>query len=99
MAISLIAVWPFYLTKKEGLSFGARASVIVWSRFMACRFLVMRRALRFCYFKGEIMKRLFSVVVSGCVLGVLWLGSVDAQEPGTKIRVSIPCDFTVKGKT
>jgi hypothetical protein len=59
----------------------------------------MRRELRFCYFKGEIMKRLFSVVVAGCVLGVLWLGSVGAQEPGTKIRVSIPFDFTVKGKT
>ena len=45
------------------------------------------------------MKRVFSVVVAGCLLSVLWLGSAGAQEPGTKIRASIPFDFTVKGKT
>lgn len=45
------------------------------------------------------MKRLFSVVVAGCLLSVLLLGSAGAQEPGTKIRASIPFDFTVKGKT
>ena len=45
------------------------------------------------------MKRLFSVVVAGCLLSVLLLGSADAQEPGTKIRVAIPFDFTVRGKT
>jgi len=45
------------------------------------------------------MKRVFSVVVAGCLLSVLLLGSAGAQEPGTKIRASIPFDFTVKGKT
>jgi len=45
------------------------------------------------------MKRVFSVVVAGCLLSVLWLGSAGAQEPGTKIRASITFDFTGKGKT
>jgi len=45
------------------------------------------------------MKRVFSVVVAGCLLSVLLLGSAGAQEPGTKIRASIPFEFTVKGKT
>jgi len=45
------------------------------------------------------MIRVFSVVVAGCLLSVLLLGSAGAQEPGTKIRASIPFDFTVKGKT
>ena len=44
------------------------------------------------------MKKLFSVVAAGCLLSVLLVGSAGAQEPGTKIRVSIPFDFTVKGK-
>ena len=42
------------------------------------------------------MKRVFSVVVAGCLLSVLLLGSAGAQEPGTKIRASIPFDFTEK---
>ena len=45
------------------------------------------------------MKRLFSVVVAGCLLSLLLVGSAGAQEPGTRIRASIPFDFTVKGKT
>src|SRR5690349_2566873 len=65
---------------------------------MACRFLVIVW-LVFCCLKGEIMKKLFSVVVAGCLLSLLLIGSAGAQEPGTRIRVSIPFDFTVKGKT
>jgi hypothetical protein len=49
--------------------------------------------------KGEIMKKLFSVVVAGCLLSLLLVGSAGAQEPGTRIRALIPFDFTVKGKT
>ena len=45
------------------------------------------------------MKRLFSVVVAGCLLSLLLIGSAGAQEPGTRIRASIPFDFTVKGRT
>ena len=45
------------------------------------------------------MKKLFSVVVAGCLLCLLLVGSAGAQEPGTRIRASIPFDFTVKGKT
>jgi len=45
------------------------------------------------------MKKLFSVVVAGCLLSLLLVGSAGAQEPGTRIRASIPFDFTVKGKT
>ena len=45
------------------------------------------------------MKRLFSVVVAGCLLSLLLIGSAGAQEPGTRIRVSIPFDFTAKGRT
>jgi len=45
------------------------------------------------------MKRVFSVVVAGCVLSLLLVVSAGAQEPGTKIRVQIPFDFTVKGRT
>ena len=45
------------------------------------------------------MKRLFSVVVAGCLLTLLLIGSAGAQEPGTRIRVSIPFDFIAKGRT
>lgn len=45
------------------------------------------------------MKRLVSVVVAGCLLSLLLIGSAGAQEPGTRIRAQIPFDFTVKGKT
>jgi hypothetical protein len=45
------------------------------------------------------MKKFFSVVAAGCLLSLLVVGSVRAQEPGTSIRVQIPFDFTVKGKT
>ncbi len=45
------------------------------------------------------MKMLVSVVVAGCLLSLLLIGSAGAQEPGTRIRAQIPFDFTVKGKT
>ena len=45
------------------------------------------------------MKKLFSVVAAGCLLSLLLVGSAGAQEPGTKIRVSIPFDFVVRGRT
>ena len=45
------------------------------------------------------MKKLFCGVVADCLLSLLLVGSAGAQEPGTRIRASIPFDFTVKGKT
>ena len=45
------------------------------------------------------MKKFFSLVVAGCLLSLLVVGTTRAQEPGTEIRVSIPFDFTVRGKT
>lgn len=45
------------------------------------------------------MKKFFSVVAAGCLLSLVLVGSTRAQLPGTSIRVQIPFDFTVKGKT
>ena len=45
------------------------------------------------------MKKFFSVVAAGCLLSMVLVGSTRAQLPGTEIRVQIPFDFTVKGKT
>ena len=45
------------------------------------------------------MKKFFSVVAAGCLLSLLVVGTTSAQEPGTEIRVSIPFDFSVRGKT
>ena len=45
------------------------------------------------------MKKFFSVVAAGCLLSLVLVGSTRAQLPGTEIRVQIPFDFTVKGKT
>ena len=45
------------------------------------------------------MKMLCRVVVAGCLLRLLLIGSAGAQEPGTRIRVSIPFDFIAKGRT
>ena len=65
---------------------------------MACQFLVTGCADDLIT-KGEMMKKVFSVVAAGCLLSLLLVASTRAQEPGTEIRVSIPFDFTVKGKT
>ena len=45
------------------------------------------------------MKKFFSIVAAGCLLSLVLVGSTRAQLPGTEIRVSIPFDFTVRGKT
>jgi len=45
------------------------------------------------------MKELFSVMVAGCLLSLLVVGTTRAQDPGTAIRASIPFDFIVKGRT
>jgi len=45
------------------------------------------------------MKKFFSIVAAGCLLSLLVVGSASAQLPGTEIRVQIPFDFNVKGKT
>jgi hypothetical protein len=45
------------------------------------------------------MKRLFAVMVIGCLLTLSLAGSARAQLPGTEIRASIPFDFVVRGKT
>ena len=45
------------------------------------------------------MKKFFSMVAAGCLLSLLVVGTTRAQEPGTSMRVSIPFDFTVKGRT
>lgn len=45
------------------------------------------------------MKKLFSVMMVGCLLSLSLAGSAYAQLPGTAIRASIPFDFTVRGKT
>ena len=45
------------------------------------------------------MKKVFSIGVAGCLLSLVLVGSAGAQEPGTAIRVSVPFDFVVKGKT
>ena len=45
------------------------------------------------------MKKFFSLVVAGCLLSLFVVGTTSAQEPGTSMRVTIPFEFTVKGKT
>ena len=45
------------------------------------------------------MKKFVSLVAAGCLLSLLVVGSARAQEPGTSIRVQIPFDFTVRGRT
>jgi len=50
--------------------------------------------------KGEIMKKwIFSAVVIGCLLVLMITVPAQAQMPGTTMRVAIPFDFIVKGKT
>ena len=45
------------------------------------------------------MKKLFAVMVTGCLLTLLLAGSAQAQLPGTVIHASIPFDFIVRGRT
>src|SRR5215813_8600815 len=61
-------------------------------------FLTSDRLRNFIH-RGEIMRKLFSVIAMGCLLSLLLVGSVQAQLPGTEIRASIPFDFSVRGIT
>ena len=45
------------------------------------------------------MKKLLGVTAVGCFLTLLVVVSAHAQDPGAAIRVSIPFDFIVEGKT
>ena len=45
------------------------------------------------------MKRLIGFIATGSLLTLLLIGSAYAQLPGIPIRVQIPFDFTVRGKT
>jgi hypothetical protein len=65
---------------------------------MAWQFLSLANMDR-GFTRGEIMKKVFCVLAAGCLLSLLLVGSAGAQEPGTAIRVSIPFDFIVMGKT
>jgi hypothetical protein len=49
--------------------------------------------------QGEIMKKQISVLVIGSVLTLLIAATAHAQLPGSPVRVSIPFDFIVRGKT
>jgi hypothetical protein len=66
---------------------------------MAYQFLGTRHEERLNSYEGEIMKKLFSVLVIGSVLTLLVAGTARAQLPGSVIRAQIPFDFTVRGKT
>ena len=45
------------------------------------------------------MKKLLGVMAAGCLLSLLVVANAHAQDPGAAMRVSIPFDFTVEGKT
>src|SRR5258705_5076881 len=50
--------------------------------------------------RGEIMKKqILGAVVTGCLLALMIAVPAHAQLPGTIMRVAIPFDFIVKGKT
>jgi hypothetical protein len=45
------------------------------------------------------MKKVLSVLAVGCLLSLLVVVSARAQDPGSAIRVSIPFDFNVEGRS
>jgi hypothetical protein len=45
------------------------------------------------------MKKVLSVLAVGCLLSLLIVVSARAQDPGSAIRVSIPFDFNVEGRS
>lgn len=50
--------------------------------------------------EGEIMNRqLIGILLAGCLLALLVAVPAQAQLPGEPIRVTIPFDFSVRGKT
>jgi len=44
------------------------------------------------------MKKIFGIIVTGCLLAFLVAVPAHAQLPGAPMRLSIPFDFTVRGK-
>jgi hypothetical protein len=44
------------------------------------------------------MKKVLGVMALGCLLSLLLVVGVHAQDPGSAIRVSIPFDFNVEGR-
>src|SRR5262249_17613592 len=49
--------------------------------------------------RGEVMKKILSIMVTGCLLALMVAFAVEAQEPGTAMRGSIPFEFIVSGRT
>jgi hypothetical protein len=49
--------------------------------------------------EGEIMNRLISIFFGGCLLASLAVVPAQAQLPGEAIRVTIPFEFIVRGKS
>jgi len=50
--------------------------------------------------EGEIMnRRLVGILLAGCMLALLVVAPAQGQLPGMSIRVTIPFDFSVRGKT
>ncbi|HEY2961198.1 MAG TPA: hypothetical protein VGJ37_02210 [Pyrinomonadaceae bacterium] len=45
------------------------------------------------------MKKVLSITVTGCLLALMVAFTVQAQEPGTAMRASIPFEFTVDRRT
>jgi hypothetical protein len=45
------------------------------------------------------MKKILSITVTVCVLALAVAFAVEAQEPGTAMRASIPFEFIVSGRT
>ena len=45
------------------------------------------------------MKKIFGIMMTGCLLALLVAMPAQAQLPGAPMRLSIPFDFTVRGKT
>ena len=64
--------------------------------FVACGFQVERT---FAIRKGEKMKNVFKVLVSGLGLVLMIAVPTRAQLPGVPVRATIPFDFIVRGKT
>src|ERR1043165_2390585 len=94
-----VNLWPFYLLKKESLNRYSMSEPDTVVQVIGMAISMYRIGLRNLIHRGEIMKKLFSVIAMGCLLSLLLVGSVQAQLPGSEIRASIPFDFTVRGVT
>jgi len=75
---------------------GAKFTVIV----VAWQFQVNDAAFGTTYLaRGEVMKRIFTAIVTTVVLALAVITPARAQLPGTSMRAYIPFDFIVNGKT